>query len=215
MESDYHSGPADTDLNQICDWIDSACAAGERCIVGITGAPGAGKSTFAAELAHRFCGAPVVGMDGFHLANDHLVEVGLIHRKGAHHTFDAWGFVSLLRRIHDQGPDEVVYAPVFDRSIEDSVGSALPIAIGDRLVLVEGNYLLLELPPWTEIGPLLTKSIYLDLDEDLRLQCLIDRHIHFGKSPEHARQHVAESDEVNALLIARSRHLADWAVRMR
>jgi len=207
-------GPAGTNIAEISRWLASAIEAGERCVLGVTGAPGAGKSTFAQDVADRMAGAPIVGMDGFHLANDHLVGVDLIHRKGAHYTFDAWGFVSLVRRISEQGADEVVYAPVFDRSIEDSIGSALPIALGDRLVIVEGNYLLLELPPWNEIRGLLTKCIYLDLDEELRLKRLIDRHIEFGKTPKHARRHVAESDQVNARLVAESRHRADWFVRM-
>ncbi len=208
------SGPAQTKIAEICRWLDSALANGDRCLVGITGAPGAGKSTFAVELADTFGGAPVVGMDGFHLSNDHLIEMELIHRKGAHYTFDAWGFVALLQRIRWQPAHEVVYAPVFDRSIEDSIGSALPVSLNDRLVIVEGNYLLLDLPPWSEIGSLLTRSVYLDLDEEVRLQRLIDRHIAFGKTPDHASKHVAESDQVNARLIAESRRHADWFVRM-
>ena len=203
-----------SDLDEVALWLQDAVTAGDRCILGISGAPGAGKSTVAAELSQRMGNAPIVAMDGFHLANEHLVAVDLIHRKGAHYTFDAWGFVSLLRRISAQGPDEVVYAPVFDRSIEDSIGSALPVALSDRLVIVEGNYLLLELPPWSAIRPLLTRCVYLDLDESVRLQRLIDRHVEYGKTPEHARKHVAESDQVNARLIAASRHLADWLVPM-
>ena len=214
MGTEHQPEPVETDLEEICRWLGTALANGDRCLVGITGAPGAGKSTFAAELADRFGGAPVVGMDGFHLANDHLIEVDLIRRKGAHYTFDAWGFVALLQRIRRQPPHEVAYAPVFDRSLEDSIGSALPVSLNDRLVIVEGNYLLLDLPPWSEIGSLLTRSVYLDLDEEVRLHRLIDRHIAFGKTPDHARKHVAESDQVNARLIAESRHLANWAVRM-
>ncbi len=153
-------------------------------------------------------------MDGYHLAHAHLEDVGLVPRKGAHYTFDAWGFVSLVGRIAHQGPDEVVYAPRFDRSIEDSIAASIPITLDDRVILIEGNYLLLELPPWNELRALMTGCLYLDLDEEVRLQRLIDRHIEFGKTPEHAHRHVAESDQVNARLIEQSRHLADFFVRL-
>ncbi len=153
-------------------------------------------------------------MDGFHLANQHLIDVDLIHRKGAHYTFDAWGFVSTLTRISKQDADEVVYAPHFDRSIEDSIAAAVPVTISDRLILTEGNYLLLDMPPWNRIRDLLSLSIYLELDEETRLDRLIRRHVEFGKTEEHAVRHVRESDQVNAHVIAGSRHHADYVVRL-
>ncbi len=188
-------------------------ARGERCLVGITGAPGVGKSTFTADLAARFDPPPpVVGMDGFHLGNDHLIEIDLLHRKGAHYTFDAWGYVAVLERISRQNADETVYVPQFDRSIEDSIAAAVPVAFTDRLVLTEGNYLLLDLPPWHRIRELLSMSVYLELDEETRLDRLIRRHVEFGKTQAHAERHVQESDQVNAHLIAGSKHNADFVV---
>lgn len=209
------SDPAPSDIETITKHLTTRISRGERCLVGIAGAPGAGKSTFVAELADRFDPTPpIVGMDGFHLAHSHLQTVELVHRKGAHYTFDAWGYLAMLRRISKQGPDEVVFAPQFDRSIEDSIAAAVPVRDTDRLVLTEGNYLLIDQPPWNEIKRYLSLSIYLDLDEDIRLERLIKRHIEFGKTPEHATRHVHESDQLNAHLVAGSRHYADFVVQM-
>lgn len=207
--------PASSDIETITRHLTSRLSRGERCLVGIAGAPGAGKSTFVTELAARFNPVPpIVGMDGFHLAHEHLETVGLVHRKGAHYTFDAWGYLTTLRRISKQGPDEVVYAPQFDRSIEDSIAAAVPVAISDRLVLTEGNYLLIDQTPWNQIRRYLSLSIYLDLDEEVRVERLIKRHVEFGKTLEHATRHVHESDQLNAHLVAGSRQYADFVVHM-
>jgi pantothenate kinase len=151
-------------------------------------------------------------MDGFHLAHEYLESVNLVRRKGAHYTFDAWGYVATIRRIARQSPEEVVYSPRFDRAIEDSIAAAVPVLPTDRLVLTEGNYLLLDVHPWNELRVSLSLTIYLDLDEQVRLQRLIDRHVEFGKTREHAEQHVRESDQVNARLVAGSRPNADFVV---
>jgi pantothenate kinase len=153
-------------------------------------------------------------MDGFHLAQSHLEHVDQAHRKGAHYTFDAWGYVSTLRRISKQEATEVIYAPHFDRSIEDSIAAAVPVYPDDRLVLTEGNYLLIDLPPWNQIKKYLSLRVFLDLDEQTRLERLIKRHIEYGKTEEHAIRHVRESDQINAHLVAGSRHHADFVVEM-
>lgn len=205
--------PAHTDIDKITRHLERRLAHGERCIVGVTGPPGVGKSTFVERLAGRFQPAPpVVGMDAFHLSHDYLGTAGLVHRKGAHYTFDAWGYVATIRRINRQSADEIVFAPRFDRSIEDSIAAMVPVSIDDRLVLTEGNYLLLDIHPWNELRNILSLTIYLDLDEQTRLDRLIRRHIEFGKTQEHAERHVRESDQVNALLVAGSRQYADYVV---
>ena len=151
-------------------------------------------------------------MDAFHLGHEHLESVDLVHRKGAHYTFDAWGYVATIRRIVKQGPEETVYVPRFDRSIEDSIAAAVPVAASDRLVLTEGNYLLLDMEPWNQLRDMLSLTIYLDLEESVRLDRLIRRHVEFGKTQEHAARHVHESDQINAHLVAGSRHHADYVV---
>src|SRR5690242_10294052 len=120
-----------------------------RLVVGIAGPPAAGKSTLSTSLAGALCaefgaGAAVaVPMDGFHLANAELARLGLAERKGAPETFDAAGFVHLLGRLRTPRPDEVVYAPEFNRALNESIGSAIPVPAQVRVVVIEGNYLLL------------------------------------------------------------------------
>lgn len=185
---------------------------GRRCILGIAGAPGSGKSTLAAALGDALGERTrVVGMDGFHLAHRELVRLGRVNRKGAPDTFDASGFVALLVRLRDN-TDEVVYAPRFDRALEDPVACAVPVPRDVSLVVVEGNYLLLDDEPWRAVRALLDQCWYLDPGERIRRDRLIARHEAYGRSPAEARNHALGSDERNARLIARSRHRADVIV---
>lgn len=178
----------------------------QRRILGIVGPPGAGKSTLAARLAAGLAAVTstaLVGMDGFHLADAELRRIGRRDRKGAPDTFDRAGYRSLLARLRTE--TGTVYAPVFDRGIEDSIAAALGIAPDVRLVITEGNYLL----HWPEIWPLLDQAWYLDPPEPDRVSALLERHIAFGKEPEEARAWVSGSDARNAELIAAGRHRAD------
>jgi pantothenate kinase len=187
---------------------------GRRRILGITGAPGAGKSTLAAALVDALAPAALlVPMDGFHLANRELERLGRRDRKGAVDTFDAAGYVALLRRLLDPA-EEVVYAPEFRRDIEEPIACALPVPHAVPLVVTEGNYLLVDGGPWTPVAGLLAEAWYVDPPEELRLARLVARHVAFGKEPETARAWSLGTDQRNAALIAGTRGRADLIVRL-
>src|SRR5215470_12034782 len=148
-----------------------------RVLLGLTGPPGSGKSTLAQALHQAFPDVSiVVPMDGFHLANVELRRLGVAQRKGSPPSFDSAGFVALLRRIRAQGSDETVYAPEFRREIEEPIAGAIPVHPSTRLVITEGNYLLLEDGAWAEIAGLLDESWYVDLETPVRVERLIQRH---------------------------------------
>ena len=177
-------------------------------ILGIAGAPGAGKSTLAERVVEAVPGAVLVGMDGFHLAHATLLELGRADRKGAPDTFDAIGFVALLRRIRCLDPTETVWAPRFHREIEDAVAGAVAVTSDVPLVVTEGNYLLLDDEPWRRVAGLLDECWYVEVDDDLRRTRLQARHERYGRSPEQARERTWGSDERNAVAVAASRHRA-------
>ncbi len=183
-----------------------------RTIIGLTGPPGAGKSTTCAALVRALAPhAVLVPMDGFHLANAELGRLGRRDRKGAPDTFDASGYVNLLQRVRAQG-DDPVYAPAFDRSIEEAIAGAVRVDPSTPVVLTEGNYLLLDEHPWSQVRTVLDEVWYVDADPQVRVERLIRRHMHFGKSPDQAREWVLRSDEANAALVARGRGSADVVV---
>lgn len=184
-------------------------------ILGITGAPGAGKSTLATALVAALADRAVyLPMDGYHLAQVELVRLGRADRKGAPDTFDGAGFVALLRRLR-AGPREVVYAPEFDRSIEQPIAGTIPIGPEVPLVVTEGNYLLLDESPWSDVPALLDETWFVEPDPRVRLDRLIARHVRYGRTPEAAREWVMRSDEANARRIEVTIERADLVVRER
>ena len=185
-----------------------------RTLLGLVGAPGAGKSTLAAALLAEFGDvAQVVPMDGFHLANCELERLGRRDRKGAPDTFDGAGYVALLRRLLAQADDEVVYAPEFRREIEEPIANAIPVFARTQLVITEGNYLLLDDGPWALVAGLLDEVWYVDVDDTLRVERLTQRHEQFGRSAADAAAWVQGTDEPNARRIEASRARATFVFR--
>lgn len=187
-------------------------ADGRRRLLGICGAPGAGKSTLARRLGDALgADAVVIGMDGFHYAQRELSRLGRAERKGAPDTFDAAGYLALLHRLRGC-TSETVYAPEFRRDLEEPVGSAIPVPPGLPLVVTEGNYLLLDDPPWHRVRGALDAVWFLAPPERRRVAWLIARHREFGRSTEQARQRAYGSDGANADLVAATARHADLVI---
>jgi pantothenate kinase len=190
---------------------------GRRAVLGIAGAPAAGKTTLAEELVAEIAARTApdwvahVPMDGFHLADAELDRLGLRAVKGAPDTFDALGYAALLRRLHADR-DEMIYAPGFERVIEQPIAGAIGVPRSARLIVSEGNYLLVDDERWAPVRALLTEVWYADLDRDERLHRLIDRHRRFGKDEAAAVAWATGTDERNAELIRATRHRADLLV---
>ncbi|MFI9568625.1 nucleoside/nucleotide kinase family protein [Streptomyces rishiriensis] len=196
----------------------SLAGGGGRALLGIAGGPGAGKTTLARRLVRELNGAGEpwavqVPMDGFHLADAELDRLGRRDRKGAPDTFDAAGYAALLRRLRDEADGEdTVYAPGFERVLEQPLAGAVPVPPAVRLVVTEGNYLLLGTGAWRRVRTALDEVWFCESDEDERVRRLVARHEEFGKAHEEAVAWVLRSDQRNAELVAATRERADLVV---
>ena len=204
------------DVRQAVAALRVKLAGGTRILLGVAGAPGAGKSTFSACLADAFGPqeALVVPMDGFHLGNAIIAGTPLRQRKGAPDTFDVGGYVSLLQRLRRRD-EEVVYAPDFRRSIDEPVAASIAVPAAVPLIITEGNYLLSEDPEWRKVRAQLDEVWFIDTAPELRLSRLVERHMLFGMDRQAAEAWAAGSDEANARLIAATQHRADRIITWR
>ena len=201
-------------IESLAQFVESLPASPRR-IIGIAGSPGAGKSTIAEALVARLDSAVVLPMDGYHLPQARLVELGRRDRMGAPDTFDVDGFLatlSALRAVDNSG--NPVLAPGFDRGIEEPVPDAIRILQELSTVVVEGNYLLLESGGWGRVAPMLDATVFVQVDRGIRLDNLIERHERFGKSPADARAWALGPDERNAQLIEATATRADRVVEL-
>ncbi|WP_344071657.1 nucleoside/nucleotide kinase family protein [Microbacterium sediminicola] len=177
---------------------------GRPFLLGVVGPPGVGKSTFAAAL-----GRPLLQMDGFHLANEYLDDLGARDRKGAPDTFDVEGYVAMLARLRS-GHD--VIAPRFDRDLDAAIAGALPLSGSADLIVTEGNYLLCPDGGWGGVRPLLDEVWYLTLPDAVREERLVARHRRHGRTLAEATAWVRQVDARNAEVINRGASLADLLV---
>ncbi|WP_333754664.1 nucleoside/nucleotide kinase family protein [Streptomyces sp. IBSBF 3352] len=204
-------------FTELLDRARSLADGGGRAVLGVAGSPGAGKTTLAETLVRELNGTgdpwvAHVPMDGFHLADAELERLGRRDRKGAPDTFDAAGYAALLRRLREEPGDDVVYAPGFERELEQPIAGAVPVGPAARLVVTEGNYLLLGTGAWARVRAQLDEVWFCELDEEERLRRLIARHERFGKTHEEAVAWVMRSDQRNAELVAATRDRADLVV---
>lgn len=204
-------------VEELIGWARALVTPGTRRILGLTGAPGAGKSTLAEQLVAALGpqDAVLVPMDGFHLANEVLLDLGRRDRKGAHDTFDDDGYARLLAALKGQRDgDAVIYAPRFRREIEEPIGSSIPVHPSTPLVVTEGNYLLLDSGAWPAARACLDEVWFLAPDTGIRHERLVRRHEAFGKTPEEAQFWALGSDERNAQLIESTAARADRILRL-
>ncbi|MCQ1948854.1 nucleoside/nucleotide kinase family protein [Arthrobacter sp. zg-Y859] len=213
------SRPLLTELENRISALASASAG--TVFIGVAGAPGAGKTTLVESLVRELNGAvddvesqsfAHVPMDGFHLSDRELARLGLLARKGAPETFDAYGYAALLERLR-LPRTAVVYAPGFERTLEQPLAGDIPVFPAAKVILTEGNYLLLDRPEWQEVRSRCTEVWYCEPDEGLRTERLVERHIRFGKAAEEAAAWVRNVDGPNARLVQASKARADFVIR--
>ena len=206
-----HMATADVVVGVIAERV---AASEGTVVVGVVGPPGVGKTysaeRIAAALNARAVPATVLAMDGFHLSNTQLDDLGLHQEKGSPRTFDVWGLIEILRRVREPGRTAPVFTPDYRRDLHEPVAATGRVDLGTRVVVVEGNYLLLDESPWDRVRPLLDVSWYLDAPHEVRRERLVMRHVAGGRLLHEATSWVDDVDEPNAVTIERTAARADF-----
>jgi len=186
-----------------------------RTLVGIVGKPGAGKSTVVEQIEKKYRPdqVSIIPMDGFHLSNEELISLGRRERKGAPDTFDVEGFISLIERVKiDHSIDHKF--PIFHREIEASIADEGIVPKGSKVLVIEGNYLFSEAHSWSKVYPLLDHTWFIEIDDEIRIERLIARHVRYGKTPEEAEAWSRGSDETNARFIGLTANRAENRINL-
>jgi len=203
-------------MDRLCEQVASIVESGNdrsRKIIAIAGPPGSGKSTLLSalvpllqlELSTR--GIIGIPMDGYHLDNTQLDKDDCRAVKGAPHTFDVYGLLSLIQRLHTG--EHAVYAPEFDRDSDLSRNCAIKIEQTHDVVLIEGNYLLLDQPGWRELARYFALTISIDVPTDILHERLVQRWLHYGLSEKEARSKALGNDIPNAKTVVEQSVSAD------
>ncbi|CAB4753243.1 unannotated protein [freshwater metagenome] len=203
-------------INLLFEQIQSLLqSASPRSIIGIVGKPGAGKSTVVSEIEKRFDPSEVcvIPMDGYHLSNEILIELGRRDRKGAPDTFATEAFISLISKVKNDHKSEHRF-PIFHREIEASKEDEGIVSSGVKVIVIEGNYLFSEEHNWNGVFPLLDHTWFIEIDNEVRMQRLIARHIKYGKTPGEAEDWSRGSDEANARFIELTAHRAASIIKL-
>jgi pantothenate kinase len=186
-----------------------------RTLIGIVGKPGAGKSTVVEQIQNKYQTheVSIIPMDGFHLTNEELISLGRRERKGAPDTFDVEGFTSLIKSVKiDHSVDHKF--PIFHREIEASIADEGIVPKESKIVVTEGNYLFSEDHNWSAVYPLLDHTWFIEIDDEIRIERLIARHVRYGKSPEEAENWSRGSDETNARFIGLTANRAENRINL-
>ena len=201
-----------TTVDAVADFLNAAAATPSRRLIGITGPPGAGKSTIGEQLVGRLAESALLPMDGYHFTQLRLVELGRRERMGAPDTFDVDGFLRTLADLRISGAP--VFAPSFNRDLEEPVPDALAFQPELSSIVVEGNYLLHDAAGWEAVREELDLVFFVEVPRAIRLHRLIQRHVRYGKSPDAAEAWAFGPDEDNARLIEQTASRADHVIRL-
>ena len=199
--------------------IDAKSAKSSRYLLGLVGAPAAGKSTFSAQLVeavNKKLGqevSVVVPMDGYHYSNEELDRRGLKALKGIPATFDAQSFVELIKKLQVESKQSV-FCPLFDRSIEASIENGIEIKPQHQIIVSEGNYLLLDETPWNELRNLFDEIWFIEATIETLMPRLLARHKAGGRNEEETRAKIESTDLPNAKLIESTKQRAHRVIRI-